>query len=160
MKDNKVAKHHFWILLALAVILIPVVIGGATFGVGSAANKEREKIDAEIGKLAKATVKGQRFIDGLKEQEKELQARRGEVWKKAYEDQAGLIQWPARLSHLDPLYFGDNIQPTDLNTLMNDRAALLDEYELKFPKIIEPTQFLGNNWRVVGYVPGLSLIHI
>ena len=130
MKDNKVAKHHFWILLALAVVLIPVVIGGAAFGVGSAANKEKEKIDAEVNKLAKAAVKGQKFIDGLREQEKELQQRRGEVWKKAYEDQTGLIKWTDRLSHLDPLYFGDPIQQIDLVTLQNERAALLDEYEV------------------------------
>jgi hypothetical protein len=160
MKDNKVAKHHFWILLALAVVLIPVVIGGATFGVGSAANTERAKIEAEISKLAKAAVKGQRFIDGLKEQEKELQQRRGEVWKKAYEDQTGLIKWPDRLSHLDQLYFGDPIQQIDLVTLQNEPTALLTEYEQKFPKIIEPTQFLGNQWRVVGFVPAPNWVQM
>jgi hypothetical protein len=152
MEKNKLSKHHFWILLALAVVLIPVVIGGATFGVGSAADAEQKKINGEIDKLAKATTKGQKYIEGLKEQEKYLQARKSVVWKDAYEDQTGLIEWPSRLSHLDPLYFGDPIGTVDLNLIQNNKAAYLGEYE-KFADIIKPTRFLGYNWWVVGYVP-------
>ena len=81
MEKQKLGKHHFWILLALAMVLIPVVIGGAAFGVGSAANKEREKVEAEVKKLNQAAPKGQNYIAGLKEQEKHLQQRRNEVWK-------------------------------------------------------------------------------
>ena len=68
MEKQKLGKHHFWILLALAVLLIPVVIGGAAFGVGGAAREERKKIEAEVEKLNKATPKGVDYIKKLGEQ--------------------------------------------------------------------------------------------
>src|SRR5262245_456194 len=117
MEKKGIAKHHFWILLALAVVLIPVVIGGAAFGVGSAARKELEKINADVDKLAKAQVKGTTYIAKLGEQKEGLVHRRNDVWKKAYEDQAGLIKWPDALSHLDTRYFGDDI-PQDQLTIL------------------------------------------
>src|SRR5438128_3895740 len=68
MEKKSLAKHHFWILLALAMVLIPVVIGGAAFGVGGTAKEEKKKIDTEIDKLNKASPKTLSYIEKLGEQ--------------------------------------------------------------------------------------------
>src|SRR4051794_23769880 len=121
MDKQALKKHHFWILLGLAVILIPVVLSGAVFGVGNRAAEEKGKIEAKLKALQGQQVKGKDYRDKLDEQKVELQKQKTRVWRDAYAAQAGLIRWPNTLNHLNDLmvtpnfetpaklYFGDPI---------------------------------------------------
>ena len=51
MDKDKLKKHHFWILLGLAFVLIPVVLGGVWMGVAQATEEQAKKVDAEKKKL-------------------------------------------------------------------------------------------------------------
>ena len=55
MDKQSLKKHHFWLLLALSVLLIPGVLVGAVFSVGSAAKEETAKID-ELASLIKLQI--------------------------------------------------------------------------------------------------------
>src|SRR4051812_12115722 len=97
MDKQSLKKHHFWILLTLAVVLIPVALGGAVFGVGSAAKDKEKAIKQDIDTIAKASPKSDQYLKELETQKEELDKRRGQVWKLAYEAQGDLIRWPEPL---------------------------------------------------------------
>ena len=155
MDKTSLKKHHFWILLSLAVVLVPVALGGAVFGVGKAVKEKQAAIDKKQKDLAGASPKAQSYIDALKVQTGELEQRRDKVWKLAYSAQAGLIHWPAVLSHLDNRSFGDPISDNDRETFRRNETYL-EEYKA-LPEIIAPTQFAGGGadwWSVLHYVQG------
>jgi hypothetical protein len=156
MDKQALKKHHFWILLALSVILIPVVLGGTVFGVGSAAVEAKSKIDKRFKELNDAAPKCQQYLDNLDKHKAELVQRRDKIWKEVYDAQAGLFHWPNRLAHLENLYFGDKIAENDRAVFRED-GVYHDEYRRLVP-IIEPTQFLEKDWSRVLYqhVPQFS----
>src|SRR5437016_937113 len=84
MDKQSLKKHHFWILLALSVVLIPVVLGGAVFGVGSAAKEQETKIKGHIADLAKQAPKSQAYLEELDKQKAKLEEQRNKVWKEVY----------------------------------------------------------------------------
>src|SRR5437588_9353655 len=90
-------KHHFWILLALAVILIPVALGSVWVGVAGATAAQTKKIDETKKKLTGTAAKSKKSKDELEEQLKVLDQRKGVVWKEAYEKQKGLLTFPKAL---------------------------------------------------------------
>jgi hypothetical protein len=147
MDKQGLKKHHFWILLALTVVLIPVVLGGAMFGVGSAARQEKAKIDEKLKALAGVSPKSDGYIAKLEEQKGELQKHRDRVWELAYKAQDGLIRWPEKLSHNDTLHFGDPISNKDLGDYMHSDVYLA-EYN-KLYEILAPTTFNGGRWNYV-----------
>src|SRR4051794_31375925 len=151
MDKKALKKHHFWILLGLAIVLIPVALSGAVVSVGGRAAEEKAKIDKKLADLSKQQVKGKDYREKLDEQKVELESRKKIVWQQAYAAQAGLMYWPARLDDLNvamvspkadtpaKLYFGDQISSTDLGKF---RLAdvYLAEYE-RLPAVIAPTEF-------------------
>jgi hypothetical protein len=156
MDKQALKKHHFWILLALSVILIPVVLGGTVFGVGSAAVEAKNKIDKRFKELTDAAPKTQQYLDNLDKHKGELEKRRNKIWKEVYDAQAGLFHWPDRLAHLETHYFGDKIAENDRAVFRED-GVYHEEYRRLVP-IIEPTQFLERDWSRVLYqhVPQFS----
>src|SRR5206468_842239 len=109
MDKETLVKHHFWILLVLAILLLPVVIGGVTFGVADATAKQFKTVEDKKKALASAKAKGKDYLDELEKQAADLEAHKSVVWKQVYDKQKGLIEWPRALSHLDPLFFGDTV---------------------------------------------------
>ena len=65
MDKQAFKKHHFWILLALAIILIPVALGGAVFSVGGATEEKSKKIDDKQAALKKQQPKSTSYITAL-----------------------------------------------------------------------------------------------
>jgi hypothetical protein len=152
MDKQSLKKHHFWILLGLAVVLVPIACSGAMFGVGGQAQERTKKIDDELKSLNGQQVKPDDYRDQLEAQKTELQAQKTRVWKEAYKAQEGLVHWPRALSHLDALYFGDPINDQDRANFMRTEVYLA-EYN-KLPDVIAPTEFPDRNWQsVLRYVP-------
>ena len=143
MDKQTLKKHHFWFLLALSVILVPVVLLGAVFSVGSAAVEAKSKIDKRNEELIKAAPKCRDYLANLDKQKAELESLRDKKWKEVYEAQAGLIHWPQRLAMLDKLYFGDKIAE-DFRAVFRDKNVYLNEY-WHLPAVIAPTEFQDNN---------------
>jgi hypothetical protein len=144
MDKQTLKKHHFWFLLALSVILVPVVLLGAVFSVGRAAVEAKSKIDKRNEELVKAAPKCQEYLANLDKNKSVLEQQRDKVWKEVYDAQAGLIHWPQRLAHLDNLYFGDIINEHD-RSVFRDKNVYLNEY-WQMPSIIAPTEFLDGDW--------------
>jgi hypothetical protein len=140
-------KHHFWILLALAVVLIPVALGGVWVGVAGATAAQTKKIDDTKKKLTSTPAKSKQSAEELDKQLEVLNKRKSEVWKEAYEKQKGLFVWPKALSRLNDLYFGDPISTSDRNRFRSDEVYRA-EYEA-LPKLITPTEFAGGWWSVL-----------
>jgi hypothetical protein len=160
MDKQALKKHHFWILLALAIILIPVALGGAVFGVGGMAEEKNKRIDEKLIALNKQQPKSRSYQAALDEQKAELQKQKDRVWDSAYAAQKGLIRWPSRLKHLNDdadknkLYFGDHIDVADLATFRGPDVYMA-EYN-RLPEIIAPTEFADHSWQRVlqgRYVP-------
>src|SRR4051794_33789323 len=108
MDKQTLKKHHFWILLGLAIVLIPIVLSGAVFSVGGRAAEEKGKIDTKLKALSGQQVKGKDYREELDKQKLELQKQKNRVWQSAYSAQAGLLHWPAVLSHLNDLMASPN----------------------------------------------------
>jgi len=89
MDKQALKKHHFWILLGLAVVLIPIVLSGAVWGVGSDADAKKKAIEDKKAALAKQQPKGKDYREKLDQQKAELQQQKIRVWKAAYAPRRG-----------------------------------------------------------------------
>src|SRR5262245_498988 len=147
MDKNNFKKHHFWILLALAIVLVLVVLGVALFGVGKAAVEKRSSIESKMKALQSAAPKSNQYLEELEKQKGELEKQRQRVWQLAYQAQDGMMKFPPVLEKYDSKYFGDPIDKADLSEFRKEDVYLA-EYD-KLPEIIAPTQFVGGHW---GYV--------
>jgi hypothetical protein len=150
MDKQALKKHHFWILLGLAVILIPIALSGAVWGVGAAAEDKDKKNKEKLTTLQKQQVKSDDYREKLEKQKLELQARKNIVWEQAYQAQEGLLMWPDALRHLNPpndKYFGDMIEVQDRDRFQSNDVYLA-EYN-KLPDIIAPTEFADRRWQDV-----------
>src|SRR5947209_11771938 len=132
-------KHHFWILLALAVILIPVALGSVWVGVAGATAAQAKKIDETKKKLTGTAAKSKKSKEELEQQQEQLNKRKSEVWKEAYEKQKGLVTFPKALAYLNDLYFGDPIPTTDRNRFRED-CVYRSEYDAQ-PKVRSTSAF-------------------
>lgn len=141
MDKEALKKHHFWILLGLALLLMPVVLGSVIFGVAQATVEQATKVEGEKKKLSDARPKGENYLEAQVEQKRKLEARKEEVWKEVYDAQQGLIEWPPSLSHLDKLYFGDPISDEDRNAFRK-ADVYLAQYE-QLADLIKPTELAG-----------------
>ncbi len=165
MDKQALKKHHFWILLALTVILIPVALGGAVFGVGGLAEEKTKKIDDKLATLDKQAPKSKPYRDTLDGQKAELQIQKNRVWDAAYAAQRGLIHFPDRLKYLNQLmdkgqrFFGDEITDDDRATFRSPDVYLA-EYN-RLPELIAPTDFADHSWQEVlagRYVPEFKVM--
>ncbi|MBX7106838.1 MAG: hypothetical protein K1X57_22370 [Gemmataceae bacterium] len=150
MDKDKLKKHHFWILLGLALLLLPVTLGGVWMSVAQATEERAKKVNDEKKKLADARTKGQNYLDLQMAQKKALEVRKDEVWKASYDAQKGLIEWPPALAHLDKLYFGDPISDEDRNTFRK-ADVYVPEYEA-LAQLIRPTEMNGGYQNVLRVV--------
>lgn len=151
MDKKSLKKHHFWILLAIAIILIPVVLGGAWLGVGSRAADAQAKIDKMQKDLTSQAPKTNEYRAKLDEQKAELEQQKTKIWKEAYGVQGNIVVWPAALSQLNDQpaapgrpaklgkYFGDPVDSRDRSVFRSDDVYKA-EYA-KLPAIIAPTEF-------------------
>ena len=73
MDKKALKKHHFWILLAVAVVLIPVALGGAVFSVGGRAAEEKATIDKMLKDVTSQQVNGDDYRAALVKQTAELE---------------------------------------------------------------------------------------
>lgn len=145
MDKEKLIKYHFWILLGLAVLLMPVVMDSVLRGVAGATEKEKKDIDSKISALKSAQPKGMDYLTKLDDAKSKLEIDKDRVWKEAYQAQAGLIHWPAALARLDrSLKYGDHIDVSDISTFKNPSV-----YEAEYRDMaesIKPTEF-SKGWK-------------
>ncbi|HEX4590137.1 MAG TPA: hypothetical protein VH120_09440, partial [Gemmataceae bacterium] len=139
MEKSGIKKHHFWILLGLGFLLIALTLSGDVFGVGPAAADKYKKIQDDLKALTSQQVKSDDYREKLEEQKAEIQKQKARVWESASSAQKGLLHWPAALSHLDKLYFGDPVDAQDRAAFMR-REVYAAEYD-QLPEIIYPTTF-------------------
>src|SRR5262245_34171298 len=116
MDKEKLAKHHFWILWVLALVLLPVVMCMVWMGVAAATDKRREEVTKRLKEEDSAKPKGENLLKALDVEKQNLEGRKFKDWGLAYADQKGLIEWPAHLAHLNQRYFGDPMSDEDRNT--------------------------------------------
>ncbi|MFL5331449.1 MAG: hypothetical protein ACJ8C4_21375 [Gemmataceae bacterium] len=148
MDKEKLIKHHFWILLTLAVLLLPVVMGSVMMGVAEATAAKAKEVEKQQTELKNATgkAKGETYVTALEEQKAELEGSKGKVWEENYKKQEGLIEWPRQLAHLNKLYFGDPIPDEDINTFRKSEVYLSEFTSLA--ELIKPTE-LNGGWQQV-----------
>ncbi len=147
MDKEKLIKHHFWILLGLALLLLPVALGAVWMGVADATAKQAQTVKSKQDSLNLQKPMGENFVQELEKQRQLLDDSKGTVWKVNAGPQASLIKWPRALTTLDRLYFGDQL--TD-----DDRTAFKrkDVYENEFDdlaELVKPTVLAGGNWQSV-----------
>lgn len=146
MDKEKLAKHHFWILWILALVLLPVVMGMVWMSIASATEKRREEITKRLKEEEGAKPKGENFVKAMEAEKQILESRKFKDWNDAYAKQKGLIEWPATLAHLNQKYFGDSISDEDRNTLRKSEVYI-PEFEA-LADLIKPTELTGG-WQQV-----------
>lgn len=147
MDKEKLIKHHFWILLVLALILLPVTLGGVWMGVAEATTKAAQNVASKTSALNGHKPQGENYVATLEEQRKKLDDSKSTVWKVNAVPQGSLIKWPKALQNLDRLYFGDPLTEDDRNTFKKS-----DVYESEFDdlaSLVKPTELAGGSWRQV-----------
>ena len=100
MDKEKLIKHHFWILLGLAVVLVPVTLSGVWMGVAEATTKQAQTVKAKQDSLNGQKPKGLNFVEELEKQRQLLDDSKGTVWKVNAVPQTSLIKWPRALAGL------------------------------------------------------------
>lgn len=151
MDKDKLIKNHFWILLGLALVLLPVVMIFVLTTVGPATAAEQQKIDGLKSKLGSTQPKGANYQAQIEKYREKFDGMKDVVWKDNYEAQKGLIEWPYSLSDLNKLYFGDTIPDRAINefTKLN---VYLPEYE-SLSDLVKPTELTGGWRQVMAPVP-------
>jgi len=153
MDKETLVKHHFWILLGLVLILLPVVAGGVWMGVADATAAEQSKVDGQKAKLDAAKPQGNNILDALKKGKETLDAQKDVVWKDAYQAQAGLISWPQSFpdyNELNKLHFGEPVRREVLNAFLNANVYL-PEFE-SLAALVKPTELTGGWQQVMKFV--------
>lgn len=96
-----VAKYHFWILAALVpLVLLPLLFQG-TGGIDKEIAGRKQEIDGKVTSLA--GVKGiaphpnERWTEAVDAQTQKIRAETLAEWKRFWQDQAPLRDWPKRL---------------------------------------------------------------
>lgn len=154
MDKEKLIKHHFWILLGLALVLIPVVLSGVWMGVAEATSKQSQLVESKKKSLTSAAPKGENYLAKQEQQRKELDDSKGTVWKVNADPQANLIRWPRALAHRDQLYFGEQRQAgpdDDDRTTFKRNDVYLAEFE-ELAQLVKPTELSGGWEKVLTYV--------
>ncbi len=147
MDKEKLIKHHFWILLGLALLLLPVALGAVWMGVADATAKQAQEVKSKQDNLNKQTPKGLNFVVELEKQRQQLDDSKGTVWKVNAGPQASLIKWPRALAALDRLYFGDQLTDDD-RTAFKRNDVYQNEFE-ELAELVKPTILAGGNWQTV-----------
>jgi hypothetical protein len=138
---EKLIKHHFWILLGLAIVLVPVLISGVWMSVAEATTKQAQIVDSKKGTLTKQSPKGLDYIAEQDKQTKALDGSKSEVWKVNAEPQSDLIRWPTSLASLDRLYFGDPISDDDRTNFKRNDVYLKEFDDMEM--MVKPTEMAG-----------------
>jgi hypothetical protein len=148
-------KHHFWILLGVFGLLVPVVVGDLMLDVSSAIAAQEKKIDEQQKKLkAQASkTKGQNYLDELTKQKEVLGTQRTAIWDESWKNQEAMFTWPEQLPPPASVkYFGDTL-PDKYRDQFRKDSVYLALYE-ELDKELKPTTFLNSDWRnVLTYVP-------
>src|SRR6185369_8486715 len=151
MDKESLVKHHFWILLVLAILLLPVVIGGVAFGVADETTKQSKVVEEKKKALAGTKPKGDDYLKALEAQAAKLEGEKSVVWQRVYDAQKGLIEWPRSLAHLNPLFFGEVISDEDINQFRKAEVYVTEFEELA--NLIKPTELTGGWKQAMRYVP-------
>jgi hypothetical protein len=139
---DKLIKHHFWILLGLALVLVPVVLSGVWMGVAEATSKQAQVVESKKKSLTSQQPKGGDYIEEQEKQRKALDGSKSEVWKVNAEPQSDLIKWPRALASLDKLYFGEPLPKEDDYTNFKRSDVYLNEFE-EMVQLVKPTELAG-----------------
>jgi hypothetical protein len=110
-------KHHFWFLLAFVVIGLILAWIGLFFDVPEATVATKEEQEKKQKDLKNLQAKPRSLIAKYSEQVKELEARRVNMWRQAWNEQKDLYFWPAKRPKNDNNPF---------NVLEPQRAFFLD----------------------------------
>lgn len=153
MKNNeKLKKHHFWILAGIAPLLTVLAVVFILSEVGGAIEKEVAETEAKLTAAKGTQPKGTQAIDDFKKQKEKLEKQKLDLWKINYDKQKDQFTWPGNngyLKELEAKYqkFGEPIRTNrdEFNTFKSSEI-----YERAYDDAansIRPTTFATGNWR-------------
>src|SRR5260370_20182456 len=144
MDKQKLAKHHFWILLGVFTLLAVVLLIAVPIGVGGQIVEKEKKYDEMAKKLDGAKqVKSDHYLAELDAQKDKLGTQRGRIHNEMFRRQRDLLAFPGDLyERYKNKEFG---APLD----QNDRLAYRSEevYGAQYQEmaeLIKPTEFSPN----------------
>src|SRR5579883_2545136 len=153
MKNNNEAlkKHHFWILAGAVPLFVLLALIFMMTGVGAAISKEKAAIKKSQDDVKAAKPPGKGVLNGLEEQTKLLQKKKGELWKENWDRQKEYFTWPptsrGEFDKYAGLKFGDNLKETS-NEFEVFKGTYLGLFR-DMAATIRPTQFAGGSWQSV-----------
>jgi hypothetical protein len=159
MKVDKefLLKHHFWILAGLVLPLELFAFIWLSTSVAGDNDKDRDTIEkAKKDLAAQNDIKNDNFLKALQKKDKVLATQKGVVWKKAWDKQYTIFNWPPLDGHegaLDKASFGD---PIDNVTCSIFERTYSDYVAKVYDNLIAPTEYVGadGSWRgLLRYVP-------
>ncbi len=139
INKDKLLKHKFWILLAVA---IPLILAGQFVLLGPVAGE----IEGDKGKVL-ATIKGAANVKGNYNEENakqrikvadELKEEENKVWKSVYDKQAGDMFWPELIEKKYPVRTGQFLR--ELKSI--DGAAVADDKNTFSGKLVQRKDIL------------------
>lgn len=153
MKNNeKLKKHHFWILAGIAPLLTVLAVILIYSEVGGAIEKEAKDTDDKLKAASGTQPKGTKAIEDFKVQKVKLEEQKLKLWDVNYKQQKNQFTWPGRdeyLKQLEVKYpkFGEKMQTSrDEFNKFKDRAVYEAAYD-EAAESIRPTTFPSGNWR-------------
>ncbi len=158
-KNDKLKKHHFWILAGLAPLLALLTMVFLMTGPGSAKDKAAEEIKKNLESAKGTNPPGNRKLEkDFPDQMTTLNERREILWKANYEAQKSIFEWPQspRLTDLERRYTKFGAKMVTNHNLAFDDFKKSEVYEAAYDRAaeqIKPTVFPGGSWkRVLRYV--------
>ena len=125
-------KHHYWILLGIAIPLELIVLLIIAFSVSGKVEAEKAKVETSKKTLDGITQpKNQAWLTQF-ERNKKVSGKQHDVWEKAWRAQDGMMTWPRPQKKFENLYFGDAIDSRD----RGDYADRPDGYTSQVAEIV------------------------
>jgi len=112
-KDTAI-KHHFWLLLGLAVPLTLVCLVALLFVVSAQIRKNRADLENAHKSVnaASGSFKNQKWVDDMRAAADAMKKEEELVWGKAYDAQAKLFTWPTEFEKR--FHFQDGFFPLSI----------------------------------------------
>ncbi|MDB5312963.1 MAG: hypothetical protein JWO38_7165 [Gemmataceae bacterium] len=135
MNKDTLKKHHFWILLGVAPLIVLIAVILMTSGVGAAIDKKKDEITkAKTDLQSKTNPKPKVLIERLDNQVDELGKKRTDLWKDNWERQIGLT------TRKDASGKDVPVQDPNRNLLRWPKSSLLAKFNYTADYASDPNQ--------------------
>ncbi len=152
-KNDALKKHHFWILAAVAPVLVLLAVVFLMTGVSGAIDTANKKITDTDSAVKSPNAPGVGTLAELEKKKEKLGEVRSQLWKMNWEKQAPFFTWPETQNRTFDRYntmkFGTSFRDfiSNGNLIEIFKPAYSTTYE-KLGESIAPTTFRGD-WQSV-----------